>query len=84
MKGVAFQTLRASVINALPEPAYAAQQVWRRTPRWRKAGAIFIHIPKNGGTSINVALYAMFMGHYTASEVRQFAPRTFKDLPRIM
>lgn len=72
---------RQAVLPYTPRFAYAAQLVWRRTPIWRRAGAIFVHIPKNGGTSINVALYGRFMGHLTAAEIRRWAPRTFAALP---
>ncbi|GAH07415.1 unnamed protein product, partial [marine sediment metagenome] len=39
------------------------------------------HIPRNGGTSINNALYGRFMGHYTARDVRFWAPDLFGRLP---
>lgn len=73
--------VRRAVLPFVPSFAYAAQLVWRRAPLWRSAGVIFIHIPKNGGTSINAALYGRFMGHFTAAEIRRWAPRTFTCLP---
>lgn len=75
------ENVRASIIKHLPHQLYSAQLIWRRASYWRRAGAIFIHIPKNGGTSINTALYGKFMGHYTASEVSRFSPKAFGLLP---
>lgn len=77
----AYLRLRNAILPLTPRFAYAAQLVWRRERLWRQAGVIFIHIPKNGGTSINHALYGRFMGHVTAAEARTWAPRAFAALP---
>jgi len=53
----------------------------RRLPLWRKAGVIFIHVPKNAGTSVNEAVYGRFMGHVPARLVSRLAPRAFASLP---
>jgi len=67
--------------NKIPQRLYWAQLVWRRAGLWKDAGVIFIHIPKNGGTSINQALYGRFMGHYSAKQILQTAPNLFNALP---
>ena len=65
----------------IPRQLYWGQLVRRRAKFWREAGVIFIHIPKNGGTSINQALYGQFMGHYSASAVAKNVPKLFESLP---
>lgn len=49
--------------------------IYRRYYNWRKAGCIFIHVPKAAGTSINHALYGRTLGHYTISEIEAKFPR---------
>lgn len=49
--------------------------LYRRYYNWRKAGCIFIHVPKAAGTSINHALYGRTLGHYTISEIEAQFPR---------
>ncbi|MCC5959458.1 MAG: hypothetical protein JJU08_08965 [Rhodobacteraceae bacterium] len=52
-----------------------------KTKVWKKAGIVFIHIPKCAGTTINYALYGGFVGHYTASQIERRAPTLFHNLP---
>ena len=53
--------------------------LYRRYSHWRRAGCVFIHVPKAAGTSINHALYGRTLGHYTALEVRNAFPRLFNN-----
>ena len=55
--------------------------IYRRYFLWKKAGCVFIHVPKVAGTSINQAIYGRPMGHYTAMEVRNSFPGLFNNLP---
>ncbi len=73
--------LRQTLRSAMPEPLHRAQLAMRRAPLMRRAGVIFIHIPKNAGVSVNTALYGQFMGHYTAREVARYCPQTWRTLP---
>ncbi|MBU3036015.1 sulfotransferase family 2 domain-containing protein [Tritonibacter mobilis] len=73
--------LRQHLRDALPEPIHRAQLAIRRAALMRRAEVIFIHIPKNAGFSINLALYGRFMGHYTAREVARYCPGTWRRLP---
>lgn len=47
---------------------------------YRRAGVIFIHVPKAAGSTISAALYGRSLGHFTAAELRDHAPRTFTKL----
>ena len=66
----------------LPENLRHAILVKRRTELFRKAGVVFIHIPKAAGSSVNEALYGQFMGHYSAQLFARSASQDVKKLPR--
>lgn len=65
----------------LPVELRQAILVRRRLRIWRRAGIVFIHIPKAAGTSINLALYGRFMGHVRASEIDRWASAEVAALP---
>lgn len=52
-----------------------------RLDRIRKAGALFIHVPKNGGTSVCEMLYGTVMMHETMRYYRHVAPDLCRDVP---
>lgn len=76
-----YQRLRDAVIPFVPEALYNGQLIYRRSAHWKAAKVIFIHIPKNGGTSINNALYGRFMGHYKFSDIEYWKPQLVKQFP---
>jgi chondroitin 4-sulfotransferase 11 len=55
--------------------------IYRRAALWRKAGLIFVHVPKAAGTSVNIALYGRPMGHYSVMEIKRTFPRMCKSVP---
>jgi hypothetical protein len=65
----------------LPGGVRRGMLVRRRAKYWRRAGIVFIHVPKAAGTSINEALYGRFIGHPHALDVRRWAPADIKALP---
>jgi hypothetical protein len=75
--------LRKLVKAVIPTDLHRGQLILRHVKRWEQAGAIFVHIPKNGGTSVNHALYGRFMGHSTAADIQRWAPKTFRKLPSV-
>lgn len=77
------RSFNVNLRNVLPAPLYAAQLVHRRAKYWEKEGLIFIHVPKNGGVSINRALYGRFMGHYTIAEVARWSRDLYASLPSL-
>lgn len=67
----------------LPHSIRMQLNIMRAKRHWNNVGIIFIHIPKNGGTSINQALYGRFMGHFSISEVELLHRRMTVKLPKI-
>lgn len=52
-----------------------------RIERIREAGALFIHVPKNGGTSVCNQLYGCSMMHQTIRYYQHVTPNLCKNLP---
>ena len=52
--------------------------LYRRYPHWKRAGCIYIHIPKAAGTSINSAIYGRTLGHYRADEIASRFPKLYQ------
>ncbi|WP_417261276.1 sulfotransferase family 2 domain-containing protein [Celeribacter sp.] len=50
-------------------------------PEVRRAGVIFIHVPKNAGTTIAKQLYGRHIGHRTARFYRDADPTFFQKTP---
>ena len=79
------ERIRASLSDKyrmLPQSFRFAVLARQRAPLWRKAGIVFVHVPKVAGTSINLALYGQWMGHARARDVQRWAPEEVKKLPR--
>ena len=53
--------------------------IYRRYSVWKKAGAIFIHVPKVAGTSISYALYGKTLGHYRALDIQKKFPLLYEN-----
>ncbi|HWT11294.1 MAG TPA: sulfotransferase family 2 domain-containing protein [Allosphingosinicella sp.] len=65
----------------LPGGLRRAILVRRRARYWRRAGIVFIHVPKAAGTSFNEALYGRFMGHPRASDIARWGSAAVRALP---
>jgi len=46
---------------------------------WKKAGVIFVHVPKNAGTSISTALYGRTFWHTPASAIKKYVRSEFES-----
>lgn len=75
--------IKERIKTLVPERLRMAQLVLRRAPYWQRAGLIFVHVPKNGGTSINTALYGRFMGHCRVSDIESTRPDLLSALPSL-
>jgi hypothetical protein len=71
----------AGLQQYLPDEPVHMLMALRRRRAWRKAGIIFIHVPKAAGTSIAEAIYGRTLGHMRASTVRRICPRLSRELP---
>ena len=53
--------------------------ILRRRPLWKKYNAIFIHVPKAAGVSVNRAIYGRPLGHFFARDIKKLCPKTFEQ-----
>lgn len=87
---LAKDTLRAALVHSSNRAALARglRPVWRATlgrghlEAVRRAGVLFIHIPKCGGTSVSCLLYGKNLPHYTAAFWHEVYGEAVADLPR--
>ena len=77
------QGLKDTLKIMIPDSLRMAQLVLRRSAAWRATGLIFVHVPKNGGTSINTALYGRFMGHFRVRDIERLRPDLLRSLPSL-
>jgi chondroitin 4-sulfotransferase 11 len=52
----------------------------RRRSIWKKNHAIFVHVPKAAGVSVNNAIYGRPLGHFYASDIKRICPKTFNNI----
>jgi len=74
MKGLIARALPYSSLVFASRPHHTAA---RARKAYNETGIAFIHIPKNAGTSVEIALYGQRLGHRTWSEIRALAPDQF-------
>lgn len=78
IKGYAFDTAE----SVLSERSLDRLMRYRLSSQYCSAGLIFVHIPRNGGTSIIKALYTKGLAHRTAPEIyRALGPHVWNSLP---
>ncbi|MEM8698597.1 MAG: sulfotransferase family 2 domain-containing protein, partial [Pseudomonadota bacterium] len=53
----------------------------RNFAAYRRAGVIFVHVPKAAGSTISEALYRRSLGHFTAREMAAYDHTWFERLP---
>lgn len=75
--------IKQHIKSIIPDSLLLGQLVFRRARMWQNAGLIFVHVPKNGGTSINSAVYGQFMGHYRVCDIERFRPDLARKLPSL-
>ena len=64
----------------LPREARVRGLIRNAMPLWRHHQLIFIHIPKNGGSTISNDIYGRFLGHILYSEIQRYSEQTVNDL----
>lgn len=75
--------MKENLKSMLPDNLLLGQLVLRRAPAWQQAKLIFVHVPKNGGTSINNALYGRFMGHFRVRDIERVRPDLLRTQPSL-
>lgn len=69
--------------SMIPDSLLLGQLVLRRAAAWQQEGLIFVHVPKNGGTSINNAIYGRFMGHCRVRDIERVRPDLLRAMPSL-
>ena len=73
---------REALKGALPAGGWERLDRARRWRHYRRAGAVFIHVPKAAGSSIATALYGRRLGHHPARRLMQEDPVGWAALER--
>jgi hypothetical protein len=71
---------REALKVALPAGGWERLDLARRWRHYRRAGAVFIHVPKAAGSSIALALYGRRLGHHPARKLMQEDPASWAAL----
>lgn len=74
------ETLVGLYRETIPDPLRHRIDAHRRLHYWRRAGVIFVHVPKAAGTSVSHELYGRSLGHLKAREIRAACPGAFAHL----
>lgn len=73
---------REALKGALPAGSWERLDRARRWRHYRRAGAVFIHVPKAAGSSIAMALYGRRLGHHPARRLMQEDPESWAALEK--
>jgi len=74
---------RSVLRRALPTGGFERLDKTRRWRRYRKAGIVFVHVPKAAGSSIAAVLYGGRMGHHPAARLMNEDPEGWAALDRL-
>lgn len=73
---------RETLRHALPAGGWERLDRARRWRHYRRAGAIFVHVPKAAGSSIATALYGRRLGHHPARRLMLEDPAAWDALKK--
>lgn len=73
---------REAIRRALPEGSWDRLDRLRRWRHYRRAGVVFIHVPKAAGSSIATALYGRRLGHHPARKLMAEDPEGWAALEK--
>jgi hypothetical protein len=73
---------REALKGALPAGGWERLDRARRWRHYRRAGAVFIHVPKAAGSSIATTLYGRRLGHHPARRLMQEDPADWEALEK--
>ena len=66
-------------IDCVPESIVQYFQILKSRKLFLKNGIIFIHIPRNSGTSVSESLYSSKIGHFSAQKFKNIFPKTYNN-----
>jgi len=71
---------REAIKGALPAGSWERLDRARRWRHYRRAGVVFVHVPKAAGSSIATALYGRRLGHHAARRLAEEDPASWAAL----
>lgn len=82
MIGEATYRLRNAILKLAPDGAMEKLRAARKAGTFRRAGIVFVQVPKAAGSSISSAVYGQFIGHFSVSDILARCPSDVIELPR--
>jgi chondroitin 4-sulfotransferase 11 len=76
-----FEQARESVRAVMPLAVRRRPALGASMRAFRRAGLIFVHVPKTAGISISLAIYGRHFPHNTAADLKASFPYRFRSLP---
>jgi hypothetical protein len=76
-----FEEVRESVRAVMPPAVRRRPALGESMLAFRRAGLIFVHVPKAAGISISLAVYGRTFPHRTAADLKASFPFLFPSLP---
>ncbi len=73
---------RQALRNALPAGSFERLDRARRWRKFRRAGVVFVHVPKAAGSSIATAIYGGRLGHHPAHALMGESPSSWTTLEK--
>lgn len=73
---------REAIKGALPAGSWERLDRARRWRHYRRAGVVFVHVPKAAGSSIATALYGRRLGHHPARRLAAEDPASWDALEK--
>ncbi|MGB5951709.1 MAG: sulfotransferase family 2 domain-containing protein [Ornithinimicrobium sp.] len=75
--------VRALIRATAGEPAFNRLDAWRRWRYYRRAGVVFIHVPKAAGSTVATWLYGQRLGHHRAKDLMRESPDDWRRLRKV-
>lgn len=75
--------LRTAIRGTAGEANFDRLDAWRRWRHYRRAGVVFIHVPKAAGSTVANCLYGKRLGHHRAIDLMHERPEEWRRLQKV-